>query len=201
MWNLFNRTLNAFRALMSLTDEEVLEIGYVIKELRTPGPRARRDMTEAIARHQADLVYNYLSKYKVPELVRVIRGETMSPLSLLLWAPYLVVEDVQRCPRALESLLAARCSPNQLGSPARAPLSLRWRPTTKSRWKNFLHIVLTQKLRQKERSLHFAQLCAIGAEALFASCFCIGLMPTCTHCPQLLLLLKGRARLASHRWN
>ena len=36
----------------------------------------------------------------------------------------LVVEDVQRCPRALESLLAARCSPNQLGSPARAPLSI-----------------------------------------------------------------------------
>ena len=48
----------------------------------------------------------------------------MSPLSLLLWAPYLVVEDVQRCPRALESLLAARCSPNLLGSPARAPLSI-----------------------------------------------------------------------------
>ena len=89
-----NRPLNAFRALMSLTDEDALEIGYVIKELRVPSPRARRDMTEAIARHQADLVYNYLSKYKVPELVRVIRGETMSPFSLLLWAPYLVVEDV-----------------------------------------------------------------------------------------------------------
>ena len=81
-------------------------------------------MTEAIARHQADLVYNYLSRYKVPEVVRVIRGETMSPLSLLLWAPYLVVEDVQRCPRALESLLAACCSPNLHGSPARAPLSI-----------------------------------------------------------------------------
>ena len=74
-----NRPLNAFRALMSLTDEDALEIGYVIKELRVPSPRARRDMTEAIARHQADLVYNYLSKYKVPELVRVIRGETMAP--------------------------------------------------------------------------------------------------------------------------
>ena len=34
------------------------------------------------------------------------------------------IEDVRRCPRALESLLAARCSPNQLGSPARAPLSI-----------------------------------------------------------------------------
>ena len=55
-----NRTLDAFRALTSLTDEDSLEIGYVIKELRTPGPRARRDMTEAIARHQADLVYNCL---------------------------------------------------------------------------------------------------------------------------------------------
>ena len=53
--------LNAFRALMSLTNEDTLEIGYV-KELRVPGPRARRDMTEAIARHQADLVYGYLSK-------------------------------------------------------------------------------------------------------------------------------------------
>ena len=39
-------------------------------------------------------------------------------------APYLVVEDVWRCPRALESLLAARCSPNLLGSPARASLSI-----------------------------------------------------------------------------
>ena len=114
-----SRPLNAFRALMSLTDEAPLEIGYVRKELRVPGPRARRAMTEAIARHQADLVYGYLSKYKVPEVVRVIRGETMGPVSLLLWAPYLVVEDVSRCPRALESLLAARCSPNLHGSPAR----------------------------------------------------------------------------------
>ena len=48
----------------------------------------------------------------------------MSPISLLLWAPYPVVEDVSRCPRALESLLAARCSPNLQGSPARAPLSI-----------------------------------------------------------------------------
>ena len=55
-----NRTLDAFRALTSLTDEDSLEIGYVIKELRTPSPQTRRDMTEAIARHQADLIYNYL---------------------------------------------------------------------------------------------------------------------------------------------
>ena len=55
-------------------------------------------MTEAIARHQSDLVYSYLSKYKVPEVVRVIRGETISPVSLLLWAPYLVMEDVTRIP-------------------------------------------------------------------------------------------------------
>ena len=54
----------------------------------------------------------------------MLRGETMSPLSLLLWAPWRHVEDVRRCPRALESLLAARCSPNLLGSPARAPLSI-----------------------------------------------------------------------------
>ena len=45
-------------------------------------------------------------------------------MSLLLWAPYLVVEDVTRIPRALESLLAARCSPNLQGVPARAPLSI-----------------------------------------------------------------------------
>ena len=119
-----NRPLNAFRALMSLTDEDTLEIGYVIKELRVPGPRTRRAMTEAIARHQSDLVYSYLSRYKVPDVVRVVRGETISPVSLLLWAPYLVVEDVTRIPRALESLLSARCSPNLLGSPARAPLSI-----------------------------------------------------------------------------
>ena len=31
---------------------------------------------------------------------------------------------MHRCPRPLESLLAARCSPNLLGSPARAPLSI-----------------------------------------------------------------------------
>ena len=46
-----NRPLNAFPALMSLTDEDTLEIGYEIKELRVPSPRERRDMTEAIARH------------------------------------------------------------------------------------------------------------------------------------------------------
>ena len=81
-------------------------------------------MTEAISRHQANLVYSYLSRYKAPELVRVLRGETMNPLSLLLMVPWRHVEDVRRCPRALESLLAARCSPNLLGTPARAPLSI-----------------------------------------------------------------------------
>ena len=70
------------------------------------------------------MVCNFLSKYKVPVVVKVIRGETISPVSLLLWAPYLVVEDVTRIPRALESLLAARCSPNLQGVPARAPLSI-----------------------------------------------------------------------------
>ena len=117
-------TPHALRALMSLTDEDILVIGYVIKELRVPSPRTLRDMTEAISRHQADLVYNFLSRYKVPEVVRVLRGETISPLSLLLMVPWRHVEDVRRCPRALESLLAARCSPNLLGSPARAPLSI-----------------------------------------------------------------------------
>ena len=119
-----HRPLNAFRALMSITEEDTLEVGYVIKELRVPSPRTRRAMTEAIARHQSDLIYNFLCKYKVPDLVKVIRGETISPVSLLLWAPYLVVEDVTRIPRALESLLAARCSPNLRGVPARAPLSI-----------------------------------------------------------------------------
>ena len=84
-----NRPLNAFRALMSITEEDTLEVGYVIKELRVPSPRTRRAMTEAIARHQSDLIYNFLSKYKVPDLVKVIRGETISPVSLLLWAPSL----------------------------------------------------------------------------------------------------------------
>ena len=119
-----NRPLNAFRALMSITDEDTLEVGYVIKELRVPSPRTRRAMTEAIARHQSDLIYTYLSKYRVPDVVKVISGETTSPVSLLLWAPYLVVEDVTRIPRALESLLAARCSPNLQGVPPRAPLSI-----------------------------------------------------------------------------
>ena len=54
----------------------------------------------------------------------MIRRETISPVPLLLWAPYLVVEDLTRIPRALESLLAARCSPNLQGVPARAPLSI-----------------------------------------------------------------------------
>ena len=119
-----NQPLCAFRALMSITDEDTLEVGYVLKELRVPSPRTRRAMTEAIARHQSDLIYTFLSKYKVPDLVRVIRGETISPVSLLLWAPFLVMEDVRRIPRALESLLAARCSPNLQGVPARAPLSI-----------------------------------------------------------------------------
>ena len=51
------------------------------------------------------------------------RGETISPLSLLLWAPYTFPEDGGSHPRALWSLLKARCSPNQLGSSERAPLS------------------------------------------------------------------------------
>ena len=54
----------------------------------------------------------------------MIRGKTISSVSLLLWAAYLVVEDVTRIPRALDSLLAARRSPNLRGVPARAPLSI-----------------------------------------------------------------------------
>ena len=119
-----NRPLNAFRALMSLTDEDTLEVGYVIKELRAPSPGTRRAMTEAIARHQSDLVYNYLCKYKVPNMLRIVRGETISPVSLLLWVPYLVAEDPTRFPKALDSLLSAQCSPNCCGTPARAPLSM-----------------------------------------------------------------------------
>ena len=118
------RPLDPFRTLMSVSEGDTLEVQYVIKELRVPSPRTRRAMTEAIARHQSDLIYNFLCKYRVPDLVRVIRGETISPASLLLWAPYLVIEDVMRVPRALDSLLAARCSPNLCGVPARAPLSI-----------------------------------------------------------------------------
>ena len=119
-----HRPLNAFRALMSITEEDTLEVEYVIKELRVPSPRTRRDIAEAISRHQSDLIYELLCKYKVPELVKVMRGETISPVSLLLWTLYPVIEDVWRVPKALESLLAARCSPNLCGVPARAPLSI-----------------------------------------------------------------------------
>ena len=77
-------------------------------------------MTEAIARHETDLVHNYLSRYKIPEVLRVIRGE-MSLLSLLLW----VWNDVQeRCrryqedpdleyelPNTIQALLWVCCSP------------------------------------------------------------------------------------------
>ena len=55
-----NRRLDAFRELMSLTNEDCLEIGSVIKELRAPGPRALRDMTEAISRFQAVSTIIYL---------------------------------------------------------------------------------------------------------------------------------------------
>ena len=112
----------------------------------------------------------------------MIRGETMSTLSLLLWAPYLVVEDVRRCPRALESLLAARCSPNLLGLRLEPRCQLLWRPTTKSLGKNFLHIAPTLVLHQTAKSLHFALLCAIGAEALLALYFCIELIATRGRC-------------------
>ena len=118
------RPLHPFRALMSITEEDVLELEYVIKELRVPSPRTRRDIAEAISRHQSDLIYELLCKYKVPELVKVMRGETISPVSLLLWTLYPTIEDVWLVPRALDSLLAARCSPNLCGEPARAPLSI-----------------------------------------------------------------------------
>ena len=44
--------------------------------------------------------------------ITILIQQTISAVSLLLWAPYFVVEDVTRIPRALESLLAACCSPN-----------------------------------------------------------------------------------------
>ena len=118
------RPLHPFRVLMSITDEDVLELEYVIKELRVPSPRTRRDIAEAISRHHSDLIYELLCKYKVPELVKVMRGETISPVALLLWTLYPTFADVRLVPRALESLLAARCSPNLGGEPARAPLSI-----------------------------------------------------------------------------
>ena len=118
------RPLNPFRALMSITEEDTLEVEYVIKELRVPSPRTRRDIAEAISRHHADLIYELLCKYKVPELLKVMRGETISPVTLLLWTLYPVAEDGWVVPKALESLLSARCSPNAAGVPSRAPLSI-----------------------------------------------------------------------------
>ena len=88
----------------------------------------------------------YVCKYKVPKLLKVRRGETISPLSLLLWAPYLVVEDMARCPKALDTLLAARCSPNELGSPERAPFSVAVGAMILSQWKSCLptRLILTE---------------------------------------------------------
>ena len=94
---LHNGPIDTFKCLMSLTEEAVLEVGYVIKELETPSPKICRALTEAISRHQSVLIWRYVCKYKVPKLLRVRRGETTSPLALLLWAPYLVVEDAARC--------------------------------------------------------------------------------------------------------
>ena len=147
-------------------------------------------MTEAIARHQADLVYNYLSRYKVPELVRVIRGETMSPLSLLLWA---FLPGCGRC--STMSPGAGVTSYGALFTSLRFRLEprcqLRMRRMTWSRWKNFLPIELTLILRQTARGRHSAQRCAIGAEASLVCCYSIGLIATFALCPPLLLLLMG----------
>ena len=54
----------------------------------------------------------------------VRRGEVANPLTLLLWSPCLPLneEDKINCPRALESLLKSRCSPNEFGTPETSPL-------------------------------------------------------------------------------
>ena len=126
------RPLHPFRALMSITEEDVLKLEYVIKELRVPSPRTRRDIAEAISRHQSDLIYELLCKYKVPELVKVMRGETISPVSLLLWTLYPTIH----CWR-----LAVH--PTYVGNLPERHCQLLWPPTTLSRWRSYLHVRLT----------------------------------------------------------
>ena len=56
------RRLNTSSYLQQNKEEaELLTLGR-----NTPSPTARGDMREAIARHQADLIYNYLSRHKIP---------------------------------------------------------------------------------------------------------------------------------------
>ena len=139
-----HRPLNPFRALMSITEEDTLEVEYVIKELRVPSPRTRRDIAEAISRHQSDLIYELLCTYKLPELVKVMREETISPVSLLLWTFYPVIEDVWRVPKAC---WLPDVHPICVGYLPEHHFQLLWPLMTLSRWRRCWHTGLIPTLR------------------------------------------------------
>ena len=93
--------MDDFRCLSSLTEEEVLEIGYVLRELRRPGAREWKAISEAIGNHQSGLIWRYLTRYQLPEVLRIQGGVIISPLVLLLQSPYQGEENPDLFPPAL----------------------------------------------------------------------------------------------------
>ena len=117
-----HRQVDDFCCLSSLTSEAMLDLTCVFKTLAKPGTRACKTLAEAISNYQPKRIWNMLSKYRVPPVLNLTRGETVSPLTLLLQSPDLVEENPDSCPKALEMLLMARCSPNEMGAPMQSPL-------------------------------------------------------------------------------
>ena len=117
-----NQQVDDFGCLGDLTTAPTLDLGCVFKVLPKPGARACKPLAEAIGKCQPKRIWKLLSRYRIPSQIHLRRGETTNPLTLLLQSPYLVDETSGDCPRAMEMLLAARCSPSEMGSPMQSPL-------------------------------------------------------------------------------
>ena len=86
---LSNHTLDDFGRLSSLTDEEVLEVGYVLRELRYPSARERGAIADALGNNHPQPPWRYLARFKVPALLPMQGRMTTSPLPPTPLLPHL----------------------------------------------------------------------------------------------------------------
>ena len=82
-----HREVDDFCCLSDLATEATLELSCIFKTVPRPGARVCKSFGEAIGNHQPKLLYSLLSKYRMPSLLRVGRGEMVNPLTLLLQSP------------------------------------------------------------------------------------------------------------------
>ena len=115
-------SVDDFSELRELSADEIVDLQVVYRQLPQASARVRKSFVDAIQGYEPRKLWRLLSAYQMPRRLRTQYGDEVNPLIMLLQSPNLVTENPIECPRALEMLLEANCSPNEMGVPQQSPL-------------------------------------------------------------------------------